>query len=286
MTTATAPAKRPRRTRTLPQHQESRPPKDSEPQQRAVPGVHDAARRLLSGLPRGRLLDVAAGNGAMSYWARANGFDVTALDIDRSLFELDDVPWIEADLNQRFPVEDNSADVVVACEIIEHLENHFQFLRELARVVRPGGHLILSTPNEHNLQCRWSYFTTGYFGHSPYVIREDDPRLPLRHINMVPLSKLELAWRRAGLELTDFTVSRNRKWSWLLFPWLYPLQTLRLKMRMKWYVRDAAARDLNAKVYRLVNDPRILLGRTIVYQLQKPLQEKPTTAPIIAESHA
>ncbi|MDH3719106.1 MAG: class I SAM-dependent methyltransferase [Planctomycetota bacterium] len=236
-----------------------------------MPGVHDAARRLLSGLPRGRLLDVAAGNGAMSYWARDNGFDVTALDIDRSLFELDDVPWIEANLNQRFPVEDNSADVVVACEIIEHLENHFQFLRELARVVRPGGHLILSTPNEHNLQCRWSYFTTGYFGHSPYVIREDDPQLPLRHINMVPLSKLELAWRRAGLELTDFTVSRNRKWSWLLFPWLYPLQTLRLQMRMKWFVRDAAARDLNAKVYQLVNDPRILLGRTIVYQLQKPL---------------
>jgi SAM-dependent methyltransferase len=234
-----------------------------------VPGVHDAARILLNELPRGKLLDVAAGNGAMSYWARNSGFDVTALDINRSLFELDDVPLVEADLNERFPVEDNSADVVVACEIIEHLENHFQFVRELARVVRPGGHVILSTPNEHNIQCRWSYFCTGFFGHSPYVIREDDPQLPMRHINMAPLSKLELTWRRAGLELVDFTVSRIRKWSWLLLPVMYPLQTLRLKMRMKWFVRDQAARELNGKVFQLFNDPRIFLGRTIVYKLRK-----------------
>jgi SAM-dependent methyltransferase len=234
-----------------------------------VPGVHDTARSLISKLPRGKLLDVAAGSGAMSYWAREQGFDVTALDINRDLFELDDVPLIETDLNGTFPVADNSADVVVACEIVEHLENHFHFLRELARVVRPGGHVILSTPNEHNIQCRWSYFTTGFFGHSPYVIREDDPDLPLRHINMAPLAQLELAWRRAGLQLSDFAVSRFRKASWLLFPIMYPLQAVRLAMRMKWFVRDSAARDLNAQIFQVMNDPRIFLGRTIVYQLRK-----------------
>lgn len=242
----------------------------AEPKQRAVPGVHTAARQLIDELPRGKLLDVAAGNGAMSYWANQAGFDVTALDINRDLFELNNVKFVEADLNQQFPVEDDSSDVVVACEIIEHLENHFHFLRELARVVRPGGHVVVSTPNEHNIQCRWSYFTTGYFGHSPYVIREDDPQLPLRHINMVPLSKLELAWRRAGLELVDIRVSRYRKWSYLLLPIIYPLQLLRLSMRMKWFLRDRAATNLNQQVYRLINDPRIFLGRTIVYRLRKP----------------
>ncbi len=256
--------------RSPPQPSGPRTARDREPKQRAVPGVHDAARILLNRLPRGKLLDVAAGNGAMSYWACNNGFDVTAIDINPSYFELDDVPLVEADLNQPFPIEYATTDIAVACEIIEHLENHFLFMRELSRVIRPGGHLVLSTPNEHNLQARWSYFTTGFFGHSRHVIREDDPELPLRHINVAPLSMLELAWRRAGFELVDFQVSRYRRWSCLLFPFVYPLQWLRLAMRLKWFPKHREARQLNHAVYRLLNDPRILLGRTIVYLLRKP----------------
>ncbi|MEE2707281.1 MAG: class I SAM-dependent methyltransferase [Planctomycetota bacterium] len=244
-----------------------------EPKQRAVPGVHDAARRLLDKLPRGNLVDVAAGNGAMSHWASANGFQVTAVDVAPDLFELEDVQFIEADLNERLPLPEESADVAVGCEIIEHLENPFHFMRELARVTCPGGHVVISTPNEHNVQCRWSYFTTGFYGHSPYVIREDDPKLPLRHIHMVPLSQLELAWRRAGLELVRYEVSRFRKWSFLLLPFLYPLQTLRLMIRMKWFVRDKEAKQLNHRIFSLMNDPRIFLGRTIVYLLRKPQRE-------------
>ncbi|MCB0323581.1 MAG: methyltransferase domain-containing protein [Bdellovibrionales bacterium] len=38
-------------------------------------------------------------------------------------------------------------DTVVAGEIIEHLENPYQFLRDVRQVVRPGGQLVLSTPN-------------------------------------------------------------------------------------------------------------------------------------------
>jgi SAM-dependent methyltransferase len=252
------------------------PPKSNgsaEPKQRAVPGVHDAARRLLADLPRGRLIDVAAGNGAMSHWSSANGFNVTAVDVAPDLFELDDCDFVEADLNDHIPLPDDSAEVTVGCEIIEHLENPFHFMRELARVTRPGGHVVLSTPNEHNIQCRWSYFTTGYYGHSPYVIREDDPKLPLRHIHMVPLSQLELAWRRAGLELVRYEVSRIRKWSFLLLPIIYPLQTLRLLMRMKWFVRDHEAKHLSRRLFALMNDHRVFLGRTIVYLLRKPQPE-------------
>lgn len=262
----TSPAQAPHKRPTSPKQLLNCP----EPKQRAVPGVHDAARRLLSELPKGKLLDVAAGNGAMSYWAVNQGFDVTAVDINQDLFELDNVPHVAADLNESLPLADNSSDTTVACEIIEHLENHFFFMRELARVTRPGGHVVLSTPNEHNIQNRLAYFTTGYYGHSRHLIREDDPLLPLRHINMIPLSKLELAWRRAGLELVKFEVSRYRRWSYLLFPFMYPIQSLRLSMRMQWFVRDQEAKELNRRVYNIVNDPRIFMGRTIVYLLRKP----------------
>ncbi|MEE3219455.1 MAG: hypothetical protein VX257_04290, partial [Planctomycetota bacterium] len=75
------------------------------------------------------------------------------------------------------------------------------------------------------------------------------------------------------LELVRYEVSRFRKWSFLLLPFLYTLQTLRLMIRMKWFVRDKEAKKLNHRIFSLMNDPRIFLGRTIVYLLRKPQRE-------------
>lgn len=57
-----------------------------------------------------------------------------------------------ADLDHdHVPIEDNMADVVVALETIEHLENPRRFMRELARIARPGGTVVISTPNQVSL---------------------------------------------------------------------------------------------------------------------------------------
>jgi SAM-dependent methyltransferase len=45
------------------------------------------------------------------------------------------------------PLDNGSADVVVAGEIFEHLYSPLHFLNEISRVLKPGGHLILTTPN-------------------------------------------------------------------------------------------------------------------------------------------
>jgi 2-polyprenyl-3-methyl-5-hydroxy-6-metoxy-1,4-benzoquinol methylase len=60
-----------------------------------------------------------------------------------------DAEFRQADLDRApLPVADRSADVAAAVEIIEHLENPRAFIRELARIVRPGGWVILTTPNQ------------------------------------------------------------------------------------------------------------------------------------------
>lgn len=53
-----------------------------------------------------------------------------------------------ADLDKSIPLRDGCGDVVVSIETIEHLENPRAFLRELARIVRPGGTLVVTTPNQ------------------------------------------------------------------------------------------------------------------------------------------
>ncbi len=59
---------------------------------------------------------------------------------------------IETDLNADCPeVPDESADVVASVETIEHLENPRAFLRTAARIVKPGGWIVITTPNQVSL---------------------------------------------------------------------------------------------------------------------------------------
>jgi 2-polyprenyl-3-methyl-5-hydroxy-6-metoxy-1,4-benzoquinol methylase len=61
----------------------------------------------------------------------------------------DDVEFQPADLDAvPLPLAAASADVVTAVETIEHLENPRAFCRELHRIVRPGGWIVITTPNQ------------------------------------------------------------------------------------------------------------------------------------------
>jgi 2-polyprenyl-3-methyl-5-hydroxy-6-metoxy-1,4-benzoquinol methylase len=51
----------------------------------------------------------------------------------------------------RIPLADASADLVAAVETIEHLENPRDFMRKLVRLAKPGGWIIVTTPNQLSL---------------------------------------------------------------------------------------------------------------------------------------
>jgi 2-polyprenyl-3-methyl-5-hydroxy-6-metoxy-1,4-benzoquinol methylase len=72
---------------------------------------------------------------AVCYEGLAPGIEFRAADLDRG----------------RLPLRDGEADVVAAVETIEHLENPRAFVRELTRIARPGGWVVISTPNQLSL---------------------------------------------------------------------------------------------------------------------------------------
>jgi 2-polyprenyl-3-methyl-5-hydroxy-6-metoxy-1,4-benzoquinol methylase len=115
--------------------------------ERAAPDAYELALDFMSRGRRGRSIDLAAGSGYTSRRLKELGFEITAYDIFTDQFVPRDITIRKADLNQALPEDSGSLDAVLALEVIEHLENPRAFLREIARVLKPGGSLVLSTPN-------------------------------------------------------------------------------------------------------------------------------------------
>jgi 2-polyprenyl-3-methyl-5-hydroxy-6-metoxy-1,4-benzoquinol methylase len=97
-----------------------------------------------------RLLDAGCGTGRFSAIAAARGARVTALDVGERLLakvaEKCDCERVVGSV-ERLPFADESFDVVLCSEVVEHLRSPRAGVGELARVVRPGGRLVLTTPN-------------------------------------------------------------------------------------------------------------------------------------------
>ena len=109
----------------------------------------------------GAVLDVPAGGAVQSRALKNLGYRVFSIDLFEPQKRVDGTSWICADANRALPFRDAAFDYVLSREGIEHLEDQMGFLRNCARVLKPGGRIVLTTPNMMHLAARASGFLTG-----------------------------------------------------------------------------------------------------------------------------
>ena len=104
------------------------------------------------------ILDVGCGYGEYSRVIAEKGYNVHGIDRVESFVtiakEFNTIPNTTFEKRDLFgsPFPDNSFDGIVFFETIEHVDNPVDFLKEFERILRPGGFVIISTPNSTSLK--------------------------------------------------------------------------------------------------------------------------------------
>jgi 2-polyprenyl-3-methyl-5-hydroxy-6-metoxy-1,4-benzoquinol methylase len=114
--------------------------------------------------PHAEILEFGAGS--ILKMLRSAGFHgrITAADIlPRPADVTGDTSWIETDLNEPLSIADRSFDSIISTEVIEHLENPRATFREFGRLLRPGGQLLLTTPNQESIRSLLSLLVRGHY---------------------------------------------------------------------------------------------------------------------------
>lgn len=113
---------------------------------------------------RPRLLDVACGTGQQAARLHHQGWDAVGVDASESMLGLgafisEDVPRVVRRVRaiaETLPFRDASFDVVLCQGSMDHFASPHRFFAEAARLLRPGGRLIIALANYDSLSCRFA----------------------------------------------------------------------------------------------------------------------------------
>ncbi len=188
---------------------------------RANPALHAEALQVVkNAMPDGaKIIDVGAGQGAFSLRLQDNGFDVVAVDTNAPDFKAKSVPFTKVDFNSAAEIaeflqrEEGKYDCVVGMEVIEHVENPWEYFRFLSKLAKVGGHILITTPNTQSAMSKIQFWFENKHAHFSIGDFEGSG-----HINPLTIWELELIASETDLEvmrldslciIPKFTISRN-----------------------------------------------------------------------------
>jgi 2-polyprenyl-3-methyl-5-hydroxy-6-metoxy-1,4-benzoquinol methylase len=146
-----------------------------------------------------RILDVGCGTGLNAGHLAGQGHEVVGIDLSPvaiEKFRARGYQGVVCDIEAGAPpFPAASFDLVYASEVIEHCADTIAFLRSLHALLRPGGTLMLSTPNS----AFWAYRLLGLFGRAPGEYQHPG------HLRFFSKRSLARAVQAAGFEIASIS---------------------------------------------------------------------------------
>lgn len=175
-------------------------------EEKTARGVHKEILKVIKKQHFDTHLDIGCGTGAL-----INRLIQTRLirkhyctDINENNFRLKNVPNVifrKTNINEGLPFKGSKFNLITCIEVIEHVENHFELIRDITALLEKNGILIISSPNIYNIFSRISFLLRGVF----INFGDEDVR---EHINpLIENIFINRICKDAGLKLIEKTYS-------------------------------------------------------------------------------
>lgn len=164
----------------------------------------------------GVLLDVGCGSGKLWSFVRDRCDRYIGLDAIRYDGFPSEAEFIPCNLDSgKAPLANAFADVVCSVETIEHLENPRAFIRELVRLTKPGGLVMITTPNQLSLLSKLTLLLKNQFN-----AFQEAPGLYPAHITA--LLEIDLIRIATECDLIDVKIDFSNQGRIPFTPWHWP----------------------------------------------------------------
>lgn len=233
-----------------------------------------ANREFLQGK---RVFDISAGSGYIGQKFADAGADVRLYDLFPEQNNLSKLSCMHIDLQSVFPIEDKSADIVICTETIEHLPNQYFFFKEVSRITKDNGSVILTTPNPSSLRSRFSQFIMESEHYSNPAPNETDVHFSWDNGKSIYFNKIFISGvlrLRTLASIQNLIVrkihhSPKSSTSALLlvfFPLIYFFSRRTLKKQLK---HDKPHATTYTEIFRINTSMNVLLGKHLIMEFIK-----------------
>jgi SAM-dependent methyltransferase len=233
-----------------------------------------------------KIVDLPAGNGITSRIIQEIGGHPIPLDLFPEYFKVEGLHCQRANIADSLPMENGKADALICQEGIEHFADQMKAFKEFNRILKPGGVLLITTPNYSNLRAKLSYLLSESerFGSimppneldSIWLAKEDiTDEIYYGHIFLVGIQKLRVFGKLSGFRIRKVHFTRYKTTSILLFPFLYPFiylsnwLTYRKNLRRNKNFPSEMVRSTYREIFNLGVDPKILLDGHLMVEYEK-----------------
>jgi SAM-dependent methyltransferase len=226
------------------------------------------------------VIDLPAGSGETAEYLKEKGFQVLAFDLFPEFFAAKDIQCQFCDITQGIPVRDQVADLIICQEGIEHFSDQVAAMKELSRVLKVGGTLVVTTPNYSSLKSKVSYLLNESEKYnrmmspneydSIWYNRDNNENQYFGHMFLIGITKLRLLGKIAGFDIAKIHFSEFKISNLLLLIIFYPFILISCLLSYSKNVRKKPhAKAAYREILKLNLDPKILLDGSLIVEFRK-----------------
>ncbi len=252
-----------------------------------INGIHQFVSKYIRDLDSQagrRVLDIPCGAGRATWEFKQKEAEIVALDLFPQFMGASQVTAQFADLTESLPLQSDDFDWVVCEEGIEHVPNQLAVLEEFNRVLKRGGRVLLTTPNDSHLRARLSrfLFETDIWNRMPpteidsvWFAEGRSDKLYLGHLFLLGVQQLQSLATFSGFRVTRRVRTEVSGTSAILAAVCYPILVLLTLVTYFSYVRknshvdERVRKEVLWERVKLNLSPKTLCCKHIFWELTK-----------------